>query len=173
MPRRTEVSRTGVINPIEDKSSCMRPSKLDVLHPQLQSFYEVWESVRRDRPMPRIKDLPPRLLKPWYANILLVAVLGPQQFRYDYYGRAFIEAFGADLTGRTIDRIEADKADIIRLDYQACVRTGKPISRIHTGEFSGGSETWHRLILPLTGNDDEDTETVRQILVSAYPIRRE
>lgn len=151
----------------------MRPSKLDILHPHLQSFYEVWDTVRRDRPMPRIKDLPPRMLKPWYANILLVAVLGPQQFRYDYYGRTFIDAFGADLTNRTIDRIEADKADIIRLDYSACVRTKKPISRIHTGEFSSGNETWHRLILPLAGNDDADIGVVQQILVGAYPVRRE
>ena len=100
-----------------------------------------------------------------HADHLLVIESGDGHLRYQHYGRAFVERFGADLAGQAVDMlpaevVTAERRGMLEFDYLFVLGAGKPLWRSYTADFGGRLETWQRLVLPLDGG---------RLAVGAYP----
>jgi diguanylate cyclase (GGDEF)-like protein len=106
-----------------------------------------------------------------HADHLLVIEIDGAGNRYTHYGRAFVQHFGADLSGCVIDRLPADilpadRRGMLDFDYTYARRVARPLWRSYTAVFDDGApeETWQRLVLPAGGD---------RLLVGAYPVTRD
>lgn len=133
--------------------------------------------------MPTRADLDPLEMRPWLGNLVLIDVTPDLRFVYRLYGTAFVDSFGVDMTGRSVDDLPAEQRERVRADYEAVRAGGQPRSRLYTAVFEATSSsglrpplasgirapqvvTWERLVLPLGGAAAD----VVMLLVGAYPL---
>lgn len=94
-------------------------------------------------------------LKVFAASLdhLVVIALAGSRCRYEHYGRALVDAFGADLSGQDIDYVPPvilprDRRGMLEFEYGFANRVRRPVWRSYTAEFAHGLATWQRLVLP-------------------------
>ena len=163
-------------------SNDLPPLRPDLTDPRLAALYAYWDGKRADRSMPARGDIDPVEMRPWLGNLLLIDVTPDGRFVYRLYGTRFVDSFGLDMTGRSVDELPADQRDRVRSDYEAVRSTGQPRARLYTALFDSSPSglrpatattlrtpqvvTWERLVLPL----GETAQTVAMLLVGAYPL---
>ena len=140
----------------------------EVLHPTLLGLYEVWEAQRGEQPMPTWDDIAKLDLKRWRDNLVVIEVVGREKYVYRYYGAKFVELFGKDMTGRTLDGLPDEQKALIEFEYEYARSRRRPTWRVYSGDFDGDIVTWQRLILPISS----DGEAVDTLLVGAYEVKR-
>lgn len=152
----------------------MRPP---LTHPKLAALFDYWASKRRGGGgLPARDDIDPLEMADWLGNLMLIEPNG-SSFRYRLYGTEFVEAFGREMTGRSIDNLAPDERRIIAEEYHAAKANGQPSARVYHADFlipqmlRRGDQvtrpaTWERLVLPLA----TDHETVDMLLVGAYEL---
>jgi hypothetical protein len=138
-----------------------------VIQPQLRELFDWWTKRRGDRTMPTMRELNPAVLKPWLPNLLIIGVKEESQFIYHYYGSSFIDAFGTNMAGRTIDSLPEAQRDLIRHEYDYVCQRKRPTWRVYSGDFDGEIVTWERLILPF-GNEHGQVVT---LVVGVYEMK--
>ena len=157
------------------------PSRPDLSDARLGALYAYWDGKRARRAMPTRADLDPLEMREWLGNLLLIDATPDGRFVYRLYGTKFVDSFGLDMTGRSVDELPADQRERVRSDYEAVRATGQPRARLYTALFEGvptglrpaGTKaertpqvvTWERLVLPLG-----DAAGVAMLLVGAYPL---
>jgi hypothetical protein len=162
-----------------DASQPIRP---DLADPRLAALYAYWDGKRASRPMPTRADLDPVEMRAWLGNLVLIDAMADGRFVYRLYGTKFVDSFGLDMTGRSVDELPTDQRERVRSDYEAVRATGQPRARLYTALFdkapsgirpptvkaAGAPQvvTWERLILPLGGS----SPSVGMLLVGAYPL---
>jgi len=144
--------------------------------PLLRSLYAYWAEKRQGRPMPDRADIDPIEMRAWLGNLMLVEIAPDGDFVYRLYGSTFVNQFKVDMTGRSIRDLPAAQAELLRSEYDAVVKSARPMSRHYTASFDFTSRdrrsqwqverSWERLVLPLTNGG----ESVRMLLVGAYPL---
>jgi diguanylate cyclase (GGDEF)-like protein len=121
-----------------------------VMDGRLRDLLERWRAVY----LPACAVADPLSAFAAHADHLLVIDTDGAQIRYRHYGRAFIEQFGVDLTGRTIDLLSAEilpveQRGMLEFEYAVAIRNQRPLWRSYTASFGGGrTETWQRLVVP-------------------------
>lgn len=126
-----------------------------VMDPRLGDLLTRWRQVRTEG---EAGD-PVAALAPHQDHLLLMA-MEEGGCRYVHYGRAFVEHFGIDLTGRAIPALSPeilppDRRGMLEFDYAFVRSRQSPLWRSYTADFGaavtgeGGIETWQRLVLPL------------------------
>lgn len=150
-------------------------SRPDITDARLTELYDLWVETRGGRILPRRADFPPEVLKPWLGNLILIEICEDRQYRYRLYGSAFVNRFGVEMTKRTVDDLPPEQSAVIRKDYDTVVRTGVPLSRLYTSGFDimdinrrmdyQRTETWERLVLPLTAVGGDQ---VTMLMIAAY-----
>lgn len=150
----------------------MRPA---LTNPSLIELYTYWESKRSGEAIPLRADMHPGELARWKENLLLIGV-GDGQYRYRLYGHAFVDEFGVEMRGRTIDDLPAEQRDLLKAEYEGVARSRAPASRVYTALFplfpdeptdpARREMTWERLVLPLSENGQD----LSALLVAAYPL---
>ena len=158
---------------------------MDIVDARLKALYAYWNGKRAGRPFPSRRDIDPLEMGAWLGNLLLIACEPGVRYRYVVYGTKLVEAFGLDLTGRSIDtlptsqfRLIAEEYDTVRMSGIADVRryTAR-FDRIVAGETVPGDRemTWERLVLPLggtraSGTRESDRDRVALLLVGVYAL---
>jgi hypothetical protein len=157
----------------------------EIVHPKLKALYEYWGSKRGGCPFPSRRDIDPLEMGAWLGNLLLIACDPGVTYRYIVYGTAFVDAFGADLTGQSLDALPGDQARLLAEEYDTIRMSGIPEIRSYTarfGHFAAGMSvpgeremTWERLVLPLGGTRSSGTRAIDRgqvalLLVGAYPL---
>ena len=140
----------------------------DVLHPTLLGLYEVWEARRIGDALPTWDAIAKADLKRWRENLVVIEVVGGDSYVYRYYGTKFIELFGTDMTGRTLDGLPDEQKALITFEYEYARSRRRPTWRVYSGDFDGDIITWQRLILPIAS----DGETIDMLLVGAYQVKK-
>jgi hypothetical protein len=151
--------------------------KPDLIHPKLVRLYEYWLAKCRQSRLPSRSDIDPLEMAEWLGNLMLIEPDGSGSFRYRLYGTEFVEAFGREMTGRSIEELAPDERQIIADEYRLAREAGTPSARTYSARFlipaqqRSGDETsrpatWERLVLPLAA----DRNTVDMLLVGAYEI---
>ncbi len=155
-------------------SSPLRPPLTDS---RLGALFAYWDSKRGGRPMPRRGDIDPVEMRQWLGNLLLIDVTAEGRFIYRLYGTRFVDNFGRDMTGRSVDDLPVEQQERVRGDYQAVCASRLPKARLYTASFEVPQRgpmqrsepqvvTWERLVMPLS----DDCERVEMLLVAAYPL---
>jgi len=155
-------------------SISLRPPLTDS---RLAALFAYWESKRNGRPMPKRADIDPIEMRQWLGNLLLIDVSEDGKFVYRLYGTRFVDNFGHDMTGRSVDDLPVEQQERVRADYQAVCRSRLPRARLYTASFEVPQRgpmprseaqvvTWERLVLPLS----DAAERVEMLLVAAYPL---
>jgi hypothetical protein len=153
------------------------PVRPNLSDPRLVALYGYWEAKRAGRSMPTRADIDPLEMKPWLGNLLLIDVIDEGRFTYRLYGTGFVNSFGRDMTGRSVDELPPEQQERVRADYQSVCASRQPRARLYTAAFEvpdpGVSSrqqtevvTWERLVLPLSDGNAE----VTMLLVGAYPL---
>jgi hypothetical protein len=150
----------------------MRP---DLQDPRLLSLYDYWAAKCGGRSMPTRADIDPLEMRSWLGNLVLIDVTADSRFVYRLYGSKFVDSFGLDMTGRSVDDLPPEQGERVRADYESVRATAKPRWRLYTASFeipaAGGGRhqqvvTWERLVLPLS----DGGVRVAMLLVGAYPL---
>lgn len=153
------------------------PDRPTITEPRLVALYDYWDGKCAGRNMPTRADLDPVEMRRWLGNLLLIDVTAEGRFVYRLYGTGFVDSFGLDMTGRSVDELPAEQQERVRVDYEAVRASRQPRVRLYTAVFELPGiglrppaepqvTTWERLILPLSGDDGE----VAMLLVGAYPL---
>jgi len=158
------------------------PVPPDLTDARLAALYAYWDGKRGGRAMPNRADLDPLEMRAWLGNLLLIDATPDGRFVYRLYGTKFVDSFGLDMTGRSVDELPVDQRERVRSDYEAVRSTGQPRARLYTALFEGvptglrpaGAKaeraaqvvTWERLVLPL----GDAAGGVAMLLVGAYPL---
>jgi hypothetical protein len=134
--------------------------------PDLTRFYDLWVSLRGERPMPSRKDLDPLQIGPEFLpNLMLIDVLRePRRYRYRLIGTHVVTASGEDRTGRIFENVGFFKVHPAVLEeYERVVDTGQPLHSLEsfTNFNSGSTYDVDRLLLPLSS----DGRTVDMLIV--------
>src|SRR5262245_2454510 len=108
------------------------PVRPDLSDPRLSALYDYWEGKRAGRAMPTRADIDPLEMRAWLGNLLLIDVCGEGRFTYRLYGTGFVQSFGRDMTGRSVDELPAEQQERVRADYQAVCASHQPRSRLYT-----------------------------------------
>ncbi len=147
----------------------MNDFEAEIAHDErLLSFYRYWNGKRRGRSMPARADLAVPELKPWLGYVNLVEVShDPLDFRYRVFGTHIAQAIGIDLTGQWISQNPGGVAEL-RRGYEEVVERKSPLYQIHETDRFKGAYRHHRILLPLS----DDDETVNMVLVLSYPLAR-
>jgi hypothetical protein len=143
--------------------------------PRLLALYGYWLGKCAGRRLPARADLRPEEMRPWLGNLMLIDVSPDGSYQYRLYGTRFVEQFGVEMTGKTIDILAPGQAAAIRSEYDIVRETRAPRSRRYTASFDvflhGPIDkielvrTWERLVLPLSRSEPE---TVAMLLIGAY-----
>lgn len=143
---------------------------LVVRHRNLKAVYGVWIEKCEGETLPTAASFEPGDLRPWLDHAVLIDIgdADGADMRYSFYGDGLIEAFGVDMTGRTIAPMDDGRTDLLADDYRQVVRTRLPIARIVTDTFQSGAGAWEGLMLPLF----DDAGAVVKILAAMYPLDR-
>lgn len=140
----------------------MKAAVSRVMDPRLGDLLARWQRVQEAGD----EHDPLAALAPHQDNLLLIAV-EEEGSRYLHYGRAFVDHFGVDLTGRVITALSPeilppDRRGMLEFDYAFVQSRQSPLWRSYTADFGpNGIGTWQRLVLPLD-------ETL--LVVGAYPV---
>lgn len=123
------------------------------LHPKLRALWRFWLDLGAGRAMPRADEVTPFLLRPWLGNVLLLDPAGDGDFRYRLYGSTMAEAFGFDLTGKTVTEAEPLIGPLPIGEYRRVAATGRAEA---TARMSPARRDWlqmDKLALPLASAD--------------------
>lgn len=137
-------------------------------HPKLRALYSLWLEQCTEDGLPLAAELDPADLRPWLGNLLVMDCIEGEDFIYSYYGKSFATAFGENKIGQSIGNLPEPQRQILHAEYDR-VRTERlPVARVYTADFDGHTESWERLVLPLSG----DGRNVEKLLVAAYELER-
>src|SRR5262245_36959386 len=125
--------------------------------PDLTRFYDLWVSLRGDRPMPSRKDLDPlHIPSEFLPNLMLIDVLNePRRYRYRLVGTHVVSASGEDRTGQTFENVGFFKVHPVVVEqYDKVVDTGRPLHSLEPfmNFVTGSTYEVDRLLLPLSGD---------------------
>ena len=139
--------------PIERVSQRSRPVE-SLRDERLRAVYTYWQERRGVHEMPGRADIRPEDLCRSLGWINLIDVR-PElpAFRFRLVGTAVVQAYGRDVTGRSVrDLTPADYAELIHAAFAEAVRLRRPV--LHELQFSDGwkTHTMRRLTLPLTSD---------------------
>ncbi|HLO75870.1 MAG TPA: GGDEF domain-containing protein [Magnetospirillum sp.] len=131
----------------------MKSAVTRVMDPRLGDMLARWRAAYRQEGLPA----PLVHLAPHGDNLLLIAV-EDAGYRYLHYGKAFVDHFGVDLTGRVItslapEILPPERRGMLEFDYTFVQSRRSPLWRSYTADFGDdGIETWQRLVLPAGDN---------------------
>ena len=130
----------------------------------------MWIEKCAGETLPTAASFEPGDLRPWLDHTVLIDIDDADDagMRYSFYGEGLVDAFGVDLTGRSIGPMEDGRTDLLAEDYRQVVRTRLPVARIVTDTFQSGAGSWEGLMLPLFDDDG----SVVKILAAMYPLER-
>lgn len=160
-----------LLNPLGQQASSYVQTiscHLGIEDPRLLDLLTCWHLLRKGRRMPSRSDFDFPLLGPWLGYLMLLDVLGSSRFRYRVYGSAVAALLGRDLQGREVDDLPADVREETRGDYLAVVASREPRFVERQRDIHGRSESFGKLILPLSDNG----EAVTMLLAAFYPAGR-
>ena len=135
---------------------------------RLQRLSSYWREKADGRDTAPISAIDPTDMRYVLGYLMLLDVLGSGfDFRYRLYGTMISERFGKDITGTTVRQF-GDREYIVSFflgAYQAVIERRQPLLTIHYPKNASETESWSRLILPLTNGKDE----IERLLVGQIP----
>jgi len=136
-------------------------------HPDLLRLLDWWRAAAETRPWPARQDVDPLTLRWIIGWLLVVDVQGGGQYRYRLCGTRLSDAYGYDLTGRSLDEMpDPTYRERVRQSYDEAVTARAPVSGQRRIMVRNVPHDYENLILPLGAGDAVD-----HLLVAIVPLR--
>src|SRR5690242_5495456 len=110
-------------------------------------------------------------MRPALGYIMLLDLVdGGRDFRYRLYGSIITAVSGVEMTGKLVSSHPASPyvVEFALAAYRATLARGVPLLTEHGPPTSVNTHEWHRLVLPLAGDDG----AISRFLVGNLPIAR-
>jgi hypothetical protein len=134
---------------------------------RFERFYDHWQALRGDRPMPVRRELDPADIKDLLPHIVIVAVDGPR-FLFRLVGTEVVNRIGVDNTGRHLDELEPSRGfrDFAARVFET-VRNRRAAVLAETDfEAGAANKGVRRLSLPFSDNGTDVSHIVSLMLFS-------
>ncbi|WP_285669981.1 PAS domain-containing protein [Paralimibaculum aggregatum] len=137
-----------------------------MIHPEIRSLHDYWESLRAGRPVPYRAEVDPRDMACNARNLFILEDLGGGNLRFRLAGTALVEAFGMELRGMSARTLMEGRAreSFAALIEETLAEPGIGYARLSS--VIGGGETWEILLLPLRS----DFGAVDRVLGALVPV---
>jgi hypothetical protein len=139
---------------------------------QLRFLRRYWDDLRGKRPLPRAQEVDALEMRPALGYVMLVDVIDDGcDFRYRLFGSIVASVSGFDLTGSVVSEHPASPyiAEFAFASYRAVLARGEPLFSEHGPPATANTKAWHRLLLPLAGEDG----AIIRFLVGNVPMTRD
>jgi hypothetical protein len=136
---------------------------------RFERFYDYWQALRGDRPMPARRDLDPADIKDLLPQIGIIQVVG-NRFLIRLAGTELVNRIGADNTGRYFDEVHplGGYSEFMTRVYET-VRDTRRAVLSETDYSSGVTEAGiRRLSLPFS-NDGVEVSHIVSLLLFFWP----
>ena len=139
---------------------CYHPGMVEVLthppriHEQLESY---WQSLLAGRAFPLESEIDPAALGGIWDFCFLVSARADGKFAYSYLGKALVEAYGDDISGREItEKLLFPHPKSLFESFRRVAQGGKPLTDESAFVNSRGQSIKYRsCLLPLGGAKGE------------------
>ncbi|MCC6467268.1 MAG: PAS domain-containing protein [Alphaproteobacteria bacterium] len=134
---------------------------------RLLGLFRLWQSKRRERPMPARADFGHEELQPWFGNLILLDVIdGGADYRYRLFGLVLATEAGFDMTGKLLSEYPLkDRLPHFREVFAQVLRDPVPALSEHDPGVSNVRRR-RRLILPLA----KDGRAVDMLMTANYAV---
>ena len=146
---------------------------------KLAALWDDWTRRRGTRAFPDRADFDPVEMRPWLGHLMMVELVDGR-WVYRLYGTYFVETFRREMTGKGIDELPAEQAQMLKAEYDGVRDSGAPSIRTYSAQFEFGTpdgrqswqldQTWERVSLPLSDAAAGFPDEVRVVLVAAYLV---
>lgn len=138
----------------------------DMIHSEIRSLHDYWESLRAGRPVPYRAEVDPRDMKCNARNLFILEDLGGGNLRFRLAGTALVEAFGMELRGMSARTLMEGRAreSFAALIEETLAEPGVGYARLTSVICEG--QTWEILLLPLRS----DFGAVDRVLGALVPV---
>jgi hypothetical protein len=128
-----------------------------------------WHDLRGARRMPAARAIDAVEMRPALGYVNLVdAIEGGRDFRYRVFGSIIAAVSGFDMTGQLASALKASPyiVEFSLAALRAGLARGEPLFTEHGPPTAVYTATWHRLVLPLAGENGE----VTRLLIGMVPM---
>ena len=149
-----------------------QPKVDDLATSQLRFLRRYWDDLRGKRPLPRAQEVDALEMRPALGYLALVDLIDAgSDFRYRLFGSILAAVSGFDLTGTLVSAHPASRyiVEFAFAGYRAVLKRGEPLFTEHGPPATANTKAWHRLILPLAGEDG----AINRFLVGNIPMTRD
>jgi hypothetical protein len=146
-----------------------RPRVAALAAQQHRFLLRYWEDLRGTQPMPDAAKIDAVEMRPALGYINLIdPVEGGRDFRYRLFGSIVAAVSDFDMTGQLASTLKASPyvAEFVIAVCRAALTRGEPLFTEHGPPAAVYTATWHRLVLPLAGEDGK----VTRLLVGMVPM---
>lgn len=137
-------------------SFAWNPDPQSLVSDKLRFLCRYWDSLKHGAPVPHYRAIDPLNMGPILGYVLLVdPVDGDRDFRYRLFGTAVAAVSELDLTGRLASELVAS-TNVVEFglaSYRAAARRMEALYTLRTPFGAYRTAQWHRLTLPLVGDD--------------------
>jgi hypothetical protein len=145
------------------------PSNGDLAFPQLVLLLDYWRRLAGDHALPGASAIDPFAMRSALGYVSLVDVLDRgDDFRTRLYGSIVAAVSGFDLTSDLVSTapMQSYMRTYHLAIYRAVLARGEPLLTRHGAPDAKTTAAWHRLVLPLVGDDG----TITRFLVGNLPV---
>lgn len=145
------------------------PSDAALASDKLHFLMSHWTELKGAGPMPHVRAIDPLKMRPVLGYIMLIeAVDGDRDFRYLVYGSEIASISEGEMTGKLASTLQASQkvVEFGVASYRAAWRRPEPLYTIRTPVGAYRTAEWHRLTLPLAGDDGR----VARLIAGSVPL---
>lgn len=145
-----------------------RPEIPQLAQEQLQFLLRYWQGLIGEDDTVAASRIDPLDMWPALGFVMLLDVVdGGRDFRFRVYGSAIAQSADFDVTGKLMSEtpLQGVVMDFFYAVYRAVMIRPEPLYTEHEPPAEIGVKRWHRLMLPLAGED----QRVCRVLVGNVP----
>lgn len=147
------------------------PDPASLVSDKLRFFCDHWTSLKRGAAFPHYRAVDPLEMGPILGYVVLLdPVDGNRDFRYRLFGSAIAAVSEVDLTGRLASALIASPpvVEFGLACYRAAARRMEALYTVRSPLGAYRTAQWHRLTLPLVGDDGR----LARLIAVSLPIGR-
>lgn len=145
------------------------PSDAALASDKLRFLMSHWTELKGSGPMPHMRTIDPLNMRPVLGYVMLLEpVDGDWDFRYLVYGSEIAAVSEGEMTGRLASTLAASQSvvEFGVASYRAAWRRQEPLYTVRTPVGAYRTAEWHRLTLPLAGDDGR----ISRLIAGSVPL---
>lgn len=145
------------------------PSHASLASDKLRFLMGHWIDLKGAAPMPHMRAIDPLKMRPVLGYVMLLEPVDDgRDFRYLVYGSQIAAISEGEMTGRLASTLDASQSvvEFGIASYRSAWRRQAPLYTVRTPIGAYRTAEWHRLTLPLSGDDGR----IARLIAGSVPL---